>query len=44
MGEVRLYPEIGGKTANLGSLDEIIEICKKYNWDDVVAQTIDLYK
>jgi len=28
MGEVRLYPEIGGKTANLGSLDEIIEICK----------------
>ncbi|MBE5741298.1 MAG: hypothetical protein E7351_02055 [Clostridiales bacterium] len=29
MGEVRLYPEIGGKTANLGSLDEIIEICKE---------------
>lgn len=28
MGEVRLYPEIGGKTANLGSLDEVIEICK----------------
>lgn len=28
MGSVRLYPEIGGKTANLGSLDEIIEICK----------------
>ena len=28
MAEVRLYPEIGGKTANLGSLDEIIEICK----------------
>ncbi len=28
MGEVRFYPEIGGKTANLGSLDEIIEICK----------------
>ena len=28
MGEVRLYPEIGGKTANLGSLNEIIEICK----------------
>ena len=28
MGAVRLYPEIGGKTANLGSLDEIIEICK----------------
>ena len=27
MGEVRFYPEIGGKTANLGSLDEIIEIC-----------------
>ncbi|MBR4999097.1 MAG: TIM barrel protein, partial [Clostridia bacterium] len=22
MGDVRLYPEIGGKTANLGSLDE----------------------
>lgn len=29
MGDVRLYPEIGGKTANLGSLDEIIEICKR---------------
>ena len=29
MGDVRLYPEIGGKTANLGSLDEIIEICKE---------------
>lgn len=29
MADVRLYPEIGGKTANLGSLDEIIEICKK---------------
>ncbi len=28
MGNVRLYPEIGGKTASLGSLDEIIEICK----------------
>ncbi len=28
MSDVRLYPEIGGKTANLGSLDEIIEICK----------------
>lgn len=28
MGFVRLYPEIGGKTANLGSIDEIIEICK----------------
>ena len=28
MGDVRLYPEIGGKTANLGSLDEIIKICK----------------
>ena len=27
MGNVRFYPEIGGKTANLGSLDEIIEIC-----------------
>ena len=29
MGDVRLYPEIGGKIASLGSLDEIIEICKK---------------
>ncbi len=29
MGEVRLYPEIGGKTASLGSLDEIIDICKR---------------
>ncbi len=29
MGDVRLYPEIGGKTASLGSLDEIIEICTK---------------
>ena len=28
MGDVRLYPEIGGKTSNLGSLDEIIEVCK----------------
>lgn len=28
MADVRLYPEIGGKTANLGSIDEIIEICK----------------
>ena len=28
MGDVHLYPEIGGKTANLGSLDEIIQICK----------------
>lgn len=28
MKDVRLYPEIGGKTANLGSIDEIIEICK----------------
>ena len=28
MQDVRLYPEIGGKTANLGSIDEIIEICK----------------
>lgn len=28
MGSVKFYPEIGGKTANLGSLDEIIEICK----------------
>ncbi len=29
MGNVRLYPEIGGKTANLGSLDEIIDICSR---------------
>ncbi len=29
MGDVRIYPEIGGKTANLGSLDEIIEICSR---------------
>lgn len=29
MKDVKFYPEIGGKTANLGSLDEIIEICKK---------------
>ncbi len=29
MGDVRLYPEIGGKTASLGSLDEIIEICSE---------------
>jgi len=29
MDDVRFYPEIGGKTANLGSLDEIIEICKE---------------
>ena len=28
MGDVKLYPEIGGKTASLGSIDEIIEICK----------------
>ena len=28
MQDVRFYPEIGGKTANLGSLDEIIKICK----------------
>lgn len=28
MGNVKLYPEIGGKTASLGSIDEIIEICK----------------
>lgn len=28
MGDVKFYPEIGGKTNNLGSLDEIIEICK----------------
>ena len=29
MCNVRFYPEIGGKTANLGELDEIIEICKR---------------
>ena len=29
MSDVRLYPEIGGKTASLGSLDEIIEICSR---------------
>lgn len=29
MEGVKFYPEIGGKTANLGSLDEIIEICKR---------------
>lgn len=29
MGDVRLYPEIGGKTASLGSVDEIIRICKE---------------
>ena len=29
MKDVRLYPEIGGKTASLGSIDEIIEICKR---------------
>lgn len=28
MKDVKLYPEIGGKSASLGSLDEIIEICK----------------
>ncbi|MBQ8430858.1 MAG: TIM barrel protein [Clostridia bacterium] len=28
MKNVKFYPEIGGKTSNLGSLDEIIEICK----------------
>lgn len=26
---IHLYPEIGGKIAQLGSLDEIIEICKR---------------
>ena len=29
MKNVKLYPEIGGKTASLGSLDEIIQICKE---------------
>lgn len=28
MGDVRLYPEIGGKTASLGSIEEIVEICQ----------------
>ena len=28
MDNVKLYPEIGGKVANLGSIDEIIHICK----------------
>lgn len=32
MGNVKFYPEIGGKTANLGSLDEIIEICKRVTY------------
>lgn len=26
---IHLYPEIGGKVAQLGSLDEVIEICKR---------------
>lgn len=29
---IKLYPEIGGKTAQLGSLNEIIEICKKVDY------------
>lgn len=29
MGNVRLYPEIGGKASTLGTLDEIIEICNE---------------
>lgn len=29
MKNVKFYPEIGGKTANLGSLDEIIELCTR---------------
>ena len=32
MGNVRLYPEIGGKTASLGSIEEIIEICKNCDY------------
>lgn len=29
MGDVRLYPEIGGKISTLGTLDEIIQICNE---------------
>ena len=29
---VKIYPEIGGKVSSLGSLDEIIEICKKVDY------------
>ena len=30
--EIKIYPEIGGKINQLGSLDEIIEICKKVSY------------
>ena len=30
--KIRVYPEIGGKVNTLGSLDEIIEICKKVSY------------
>lgn len=36
---IHLYPEIGGKVAQLGSLDEIIEICKRV---DIAYPCIDL--
>ena len=29
---IKLYPEVGGKVNQLGSLDEIIEICKKVDY------------
>ena len=29
---IKIYPEIGGKISQLGSLDEIIEICKNVNY------------
>ena len=29
---IKIYPEIGGKVNQLGSLDEIIEICKKVDY------------
>ena len=30
--DVKLYPEVGGKVNQLGSLDEIIEICKQVDY------------
>lgn len=30
--DIKLYPEIGGKVAQLGSLDEIIKICKEVSF------------
>lgn len=30
--DIKIYPEIGGKINQLGSLDEIIEICKKVDY------------